>query len=301
MQWLRKDDNHHRLSFLWAGTRGGAGDRAGMSCPCSVTPGAGTILRAFHAHVELPAPASVRAGGSWRPRWTVGRNTPTWPLHVAWAPARHGGEVRTEPGRSLLPRRTWPPKPCTVAATKITDPTGLKGRKRRPARAWGASAASRVPGRVCRASEVGVRAPLRTANAPELQTVPSTKASACTRAGGRRRDSLPGDGFPSRDVDRGAAQAVTHSHRLCFPRETLPAGWRIPRRWTPRLASSKSQRHGDLCPQNPQISPAGGAQLARPGMAVNRELIHCVILPPGLGAIFAWRGKKEPAFQISRF
>lgn len=236
MQWLRKDDNHHRLSFLWAGTRGGAGDRARMSCPCSVTPGAGTILRAFHAHVELPAPASVHAGGSWRPRWTVGRNTPTWPLHVAWAPARHGGEVRTEPGRSLLPRRTWPPKPCTIAATKITDPAGLKGRKRRPARAWGASAASRVPGRVCKASEVGVRAPPRTANAPELQTVPSTKASACTRAsngGGthfprwfsqpcRGPGSSPGchtqslSLFPSRDSPRRAANSPKVDTASCI-------------------------------------------------------------------------------------
>lgn len=194
MQWLRKDDNHHRLSFLWAGTRGGAGDRAGMSCPCSVTPGAGTILRAFHAHVELPAPASVHAGGSWQPRWTVGRNTPTWPLHVAWAPARHGGEVRTEPGRSLLPRRTWPPKPRTVAATKITDPAGLKGRKRRPAWAWGASAASRVPGRVCRASEVGVRAPPRTANAPDG---PLDKGERVHTRRQRRRDSLPEMVFPA--------------------------------------------------------------------------------------------------------
>lgn len=201
-----------------------------------------------------------------------------WPEHPHVAtPCGLGSRT---PWRRGPDRAGQKPSPAEDVATKITDPAGLKGRKRRPARAWGASAASRVPGRVCRASEVGVRAPPRTANAPELQTVPSTKASACTRAGGRRRDSLPGDGFPSHDVDRGAAQAVTHSHRLCFPHETLPAGWRIPRRWTPRLASSKSQRHGDFCPQNPQISPAGGAQLARPGMAVNRELIHCVILPP---------------------
>lgn len=110
------------------------------------------------------------SGGSWRPRWTVGRNTPTWPLHVAWAPARHGGEVRTEPGRSLLPRRTWPPKPRTVAATKITREECV-GRAK-----WGC----------------GPLRELRT-----LQTVPSTKASACTRAGRQRRDSLPEMVFPA--------------------------------------------------------------------------------------------------------